>query len=293
MKIAIGTVNWNRKQDTSEFLQSLSKLDVRGLQTKTFIVSNQQIPRHKVILKRKNRGSAGGYNDAARKALKWGADYILLCNNDVLFKSRQLLKSLVETANLQPEIGVVAPKMLFASGFEFHKERYKKTDLGKVIWYAGGHFDWNSVFSVHHGIDEVDTGRYDLVEETEFVNITCILVKSAVFKKELFFDEKIFAYFDDNDWSQRLTQAGFKKYYDGRVAVFHKVNQTSGTGSPLSDYYLTRNRLIFGVRYAPLRTALALLREALRILFSGRPAQRRGVIDFFLGKRGALGRQIT
>ncbi len=289
-KIAICTVNWNNAKDTLELLESLKKIDTSGLVTRIFIVSNQKIPGYEVILKRKNRGSAGGYNDAAKAALKWGADFILLMGNDTLIKDLSLLKALIETTKSNPKIGVVAPKMLFAPGFEFYKEKYAKKDVGQVLWYAGGSFDWRNVMSQHRGIDEVDKGQYDQAEETGFCNTTCIFVPATVFKNGIFFDEDLFAYFDDNDWLQRLTLAGFKKYYDGRVAIYHKVSRTAGIGSPTSDYYITRNRLIFGLRYASLHTKIALLREALRLLFFGRPMQKRGVLDFFIGRRGALDR---
>ncbi len=303
-KVAICTVNWNGKKDTLDLLASLKKLDTSGLLVKIFLVSNQKelffkknssskrgVP-FELIYKKQNRGSAGGYNDGARAAIKWGADYILFLGNDTLIKNSSLVKDLVATAKSDPKIGLVSPKMYFAPGFEFYKKRYSKQDLGNVIWYAGGTFDWANVMSSHRGIDEIDTGKYEQVEETELNNTTCIFVSTEVFKKSIFLDEKLFAYFDDNDWSERVTRAGFKRYYDGRVAIYHKVSRTAGIGSPISDYYLTRNRLIFGMRYATIRTKISLFREALRLLFSGRPMQKKGVIDFFLGKRGELDNQI-
>lgn len=288
IKVAICTVSWNGKKDTIELLEGLKKLDIRDLEIKIFVVSNEEIkfPGAEIIIKEENRGSAGGYNDLAKTAILWGADFLLMLNNDTLVASPRLIKSLLETMEINEMVGVVAPKMLFAPGFEFYKDRYKKSQRGKVIWYAGGTFDWKNVMSVHRGIDEVDGGKFDLVEETNFINITCILVRAEVFKKGIFFDEKLFAYFDDNDWSQRLSLNGYKKYYDGLVAIYHKVSQTAGISSPISDYYITRNRLIFGMRYASLRTKIALLRQAASLLFFGRPAQKQGVWDFFLGKVG-------
>lgn len=300
-KIAIATVNWNGKQDTLEFLDSLKKLDTKGFDVRVFVTdggstdgsvealkklatSNQQLA---TIFKSENRGSAGGYNDGVKAGLAWGADYFLLINNDTLIKDTNLLKDLIKTLESDPTIGTVSPKMYFAPGFEYQKG-YKKTDRGNIIWYAGGHFDWNNVGAVHRGIDEVDTGKYDRVEETKFTNTTCILVNKAVFDRGIFFDEDLFAYFDDNDFLERVKKAGYKLYYDGLTNIYHKVSRTAGIGSPFSDYLTTRNRLIFGLRYAPSRTKLALLRESLRLLRVGRPMQKKGVIDFFIGKRGGL-----
>ncbi|OGG19246.1 hypothetical protein A2721_00230 [Candidatus Gottesmanbacteria bacterium RIFCSPHIGHO2_01_FULL_47_48] len=302
-KVGICTVNFNGKQDTLEFLSSLQKLDTSGLETRVFVVdggstdgstqefriqnSKFKIP-IELIEKTDNRGSAGGYNDGAKVALKWGADYILLINNDTLIKDKNLLKDLIKTMNSDPTIGLVSPKIYFAPGFEFFKERYPDKDKGKILWYAGGHFDWNNVRAVHRGIDEVDQGKYDLVEEINFISGTCMLVKKDIYDQGIFWDEGLLAYYDDNDFEVRVQKSGFRLYYDGLTSLYHKVSRTGGIASEYSDYMLTRNKLIFGFRYASLRTKIALFREASKLLLSGRPMQKKGVTDFLLGKRGTL-----
>lgn len=298
-KIAVCTVNFNGKNDTLELLQSLKNLHTNNLETKVFVVDGgssdgsveeiaSKFPQVEIIKKTQNRGSAGGYNDGAKAALKWGAQSILLINNDTLVKDSNLLLDLKKTLDSDPSIGVVSPKMYFAPGFEFHKDRYTDKDRGNVLWYAGGSFDWNNINSNHRGIDEIDSKKYDLVEETNFTNTTCILVRSEIFKREIFFDEGLFAYFDDNDFLQKVKKSGFKLYYDGLTNLYHKVSRTSGIGSPTTDYYTTRNRLIFGFRHASLHTKIALLKQAVSFFISGRPMQKKGVLDFFLGKRGCM-----
>lgn len=310
-KLAICTVNLNGKKDTLEFLESLTKLDTKNLEVKVFVTDGgstdgsvnmlknlvpsplgpQTQPRTaislEIILKSENRGSAGGYNDGAKEAMKWGADFVLLINNDTLIRDKNLLKDLIKTINSDPSIGLVSPKILFAPGFEYQKG-YNKTDKGNVIWYAGGHFDWKNIRAVHRGIDMIDSNKFDRVEETGLASGTCMLVKRKIFEQGIFWDEGMLAYYDDNDFEERVKQAGYKLYYDGLTSLYHKVSRTSGIGSEISDYYLSRNRLIFGFKYASLRTKFALFREALRLLRSGRPMQKKGVIDFFVGKSGAL-----
>ncbi len=300
IKIAICTVNWNGKKDTLDFLSSLKKLDTKGLEVQVFVTDGgssdgsadaikKQFPTTNLIEKKENRGSAGGYNDSAKAGLAWGADYILLINNDTEIKDKNLLLDLVKTIESEPNIGMVSPKLYFAPGFEYQKEKYKPSDKGNVIWYAGGSFDWKNINSHHRGIDDVDTGKYDLVEETEFVSSSCVLVSRKIYDKGIFWDEGLFAYYDDNDFQEKVKKAGFKLYYDGLTGIYHKVSRTGGIGSPFSDYMTTRNRLIFAMRYAPLRTKIAVLREAFRLLKTGRPMQKQGVKDFLLGIRGALG----
>lgn len=297
-KIAIITVNYNGREDTEDLLGSLDRLDTKGFEVKTIVVDNgsaddslskisKNFPKIDLIQTGLNLGFTGGYNKGIEHALDWGSDYFLIINNDTLVNSPDLIKRLVDTAEGDPRIGLVVPKIYFSKGFEFHKDRYKSEDLGKVIWYAGGSFDWDNVASIHRGIDEVDNGQYNKAQEVDFVTGCCILIKKEVIKKVGSFDNRLFAYFEDNDFSQRVINAGFKEVYDGSVSIYHKVSQTAGVGSTFSDYFSTRNRLIFGMRYASLRTKFALLRQAFRFLINGRPMQKKGVWDFFLGKTGA------
>jgi len=54
----------------------------------------------------------------------------------------------------------------------------------------------------------------------------------------------------------------------------------------MTDYLITRNRIAFAMKYAPLRTRLAILRQALGFLLFGRKTQRKGVVDWLSGKWG-------
>lgn len=305
-KIAIIILNYNGKNDTLELLNSLKKLrtclptgKTTNYELRTIVVDNassdgsvsaikQQFSDIDIVQTGLNKGFAGGFNKGIDYANIWGADYFLLLNNDILIKDEDLLVELVKTAELDSNIGLVSPKIYFAPGFEFYKERYKKEDKGKVIWFAGGKFDWNNIGSIHRGIDEVDEGRYNDIEEEEIISGACVLVKREVFERVGGFNEKFFLYFEDSDFIKRGRDAGFKTFYNGKVSVLHKVSRSTGLGSTLTDYFHTRNRLYFGFKYASSRTKFALFREAVKFVVFGRKAQRLGVWDFFAGNFGPL-----
>lgn len=293
MKVAIISVNFNGKDDTLELLESLDLLKQDKLEIKIIVVDNgssdgsvlairQKFPMVDIIQSGKNLGYSGGYNRGLEYACIWGADYYLLINNDCRIKDNNLLEELIKTA-ANPSVGLVSPKIYFSAGFEFHKNRYTKKDLGNVIWFGGGKFDWDNIGSIHSGLDEVDLGQYSEVIESEIISGACVLIKREVLDKVGFFDDRFFLYFEDSDFTLRTKKHGFKNYYNGTVAIYHKVSRSTGIGSEITDYYHSRNRLIFGMQYGRMRTKFALLREAIRLLINGRAAQRQGILDFFLG----------
>ncbi|MDO8638016.1 MAG: glycosyltransferase family 2 protein [Candidatus Daviesbacteria bacterium] len=295
-KVALITVNYNGLKDTLDLLASLQKLEIEGLDVKTIVVDNgssdnsvpeilEKFPKIDLVQTGGNKGFTGGFNKGLEYGKAWGADYFLLINNDTEIGSPNLLKDLIKTLEKNSSAGLVAPKIYFAKGYEYQKN-YSEKDLGKVIWYGGGSFDWDNVMSKHLGIDEVDSGNFDEEKETGFISGCCFLVKKEVIEKVGNFDEKLFAYFEDNDFLERVKLVGFKLFYNGQVFIYHKVSQTAGVGSEFADYFATRNRLIFGFKYAKARTKFALFRQSLGFLITGRPMQKRGVWDFFTGKTG-------
>jgi len=112
------------------------------------------------------------------------------------------------------------------------------------------------------------------------------LTSREVFEKTGYFDEKYFLYYEDADLSVRTKNKGFKIVYIPKSIIWHKTPARSADRIELQDYYITRNRLLFGFRYASFRSKSALLRESLLLLFKGRKWQKRGVIDYCFDKFG-------
>lgn len=294
-KLAIVTVNFNTDKDTDTLLESIQKLDTNGLTVTTIVVDNGSTTPYKLdkkfentlfIRSDENTGFSGGYNIGMKKALEEGADYILIVNNDTLM-DRHMLQELVKAFEINKKIGVTTPKIYFAKGHEFHKDRYKKEELGKVFWYAGGYTDWANVKSVHRGVDEVDHGQYDKTEKTTFASGCCMLFKREVLEKVGLFDNKFFLYYEDADLNERIQRAGFAIYYVPKAVLVH-INAASsgGAGNPLQDYFITRNQMLFGMKYAPHRTKIALIRQSIRLYRSGRPNQKKAIRDYYRRKLG-------
>lgn len=297
-KVFISIVNYNGKASTKKCLQELEKLEEGSFKLCVVVVDNNSTENFdlkeedfknlnlKIIRLQENLGFSGGHNKGISYAIINGADYVLILNNDVLL-DKNLIKELLEPLERDKSIGITVPKIYFAKGFEFHKDRYSSSELGKVIWYAGGEMDWRNLIGFHRGVDEVDGGQYDESSETNFATGCCMMVKKEVFEKVGLFNEKYFLYYEDSDLSIRVRKAGFKIIFIPTAVIWHEnAGSTGGSGSKLQDYYISRNRLLFGTSYAPFRTKISLVKESLLVLLNGREQQKKGTRDFYLRKFG-------
>jgi len=290
-KVSLIILHFINKELTGQCLESVKKLNTKGFDLTTIIVNNNPQENLKdlerkysdfIFLKTgKNLGFTGGNNVGIRQALESKADWIFLVNNDTIL-DKNLIVQLIKVGESDEKIGILGPKIYFAPGYEFHQERYKPNERGKVFWYAGGLIDWQNVLASHRGVDEVDKGQYDEQIETDFVSGCAMFVKREVFEKIGLLDERYFLYLEDNDFCQKAKREGFKIIYAPKAQLWHLNAESSAVGGPLQDYYITRNRLLFGMRFAPLRARVALFRESLRLFFSGSKWQRMGVRDFYL-----------
>lgn len=293
--VFVSVISFNNTKATLECLESLEKIKRNDFKLNVIVIDNSTDEKFstnkkynnfelEILKSETNLGFSGGQNLGIKYALKKNADFIVILNNDTVV-DENLINNLLNS--FKGNTGIVCPKIYFAKGFEFHKDRYKDNEKGKVIWYAGGIMDFKNVIGKHRGVDQVDKGQFDQEIETDYATGCCMMIKSEVFQKVGYLDDKYFLYYEDADFSMRARQLGFKILFVPKAFMWHKnAVSAGGSGSPLQDYYTTRNRMLFGFTYTSVRTKLALVRESLKIFISGRKWQRKGVRDFYLGAFG-------
>lgn len=287
-KVGVVIVTFNNGKDIRDCLEGLGENDILVVDNKSSddtVKIIKDFPNIKLIQLNENVGLSKANNLAIKEFLRKGMEYIFILNPDTLI-SPNLISDLVEVMQQNPKVGICGPKIYFAKGFEYHKESYTAKEKGNVFWYAGGIVDWKNVLISHFGVDQADSGQYESIRDTDFVSGCAMMVRSSVFEKVGFLDEKFAMYLEDLDFSLRAKNAGFKVVYAPVKAVWHKNAQSSGVGSQTQDYYVTRNRLLFAVKYSDTRAKLAVLKESIKLLFTGRSGQKQGVRDFYLGKFG-------
>lgn len=291
MKISCIVLNWNGEKYISETLDSLSKIEVGNFDYELIVVDNDssdnsiklienKFPKVKIIKSPVNLGYASGNNIGIKYALENGADYIFIVNSDITV-DKKIVINFLDSVSKYPQAGICGAKIYFAPGFEFHKDRYSPKEIGNVIWYAGGIIDWKNVIASHRGVDIVDKGQFDNDLEVDFVTGAVMFIKRQVFEKIGLFDVKYAFYYEENDFCQRAKKVGYQLMYISNCMAWHANAQSTGMGSPLQDYFISRNRLMFGIKYAPLMSKQALIRESYRLLKNGREWQKKGISDYY------------
>lgn len=290
--VAIIILNWKQPQLTVDTIDSVLKIKHPNFNYKIILVDNGSPDDSVKIFKEKyqknnlvkilesgfNLGYAGGNNFGINYALKKDFDYLMVLNNDVLVDP-EFTKELVNKLSIYD---IVGPKIYFAPGYEYHKDRYQQKDLGKVIWSMGGQMDWDNIYGSNIDIDKVDHGQFNKINSNiDFISGCCFLAKREVFEKIGTFDKNYFMYLEDVDFCHRAKLAGFTLACTPKSIIWHvNSGSTKGPGH-LQNYFITRNRMFFAYKYAKPRTKFAIFRESFKFLFKSK-WQRLAVIDFYL-----------
>lgn len=295
MKVGLVTLHYKNVKDTLDLVRSLTACIIpKNLDFHLYIIDNGGSEKLDIITSSKFKihqsvnpntdGFTGGNNLGFRQAINDGMDYIGTINNDT-YVDKNFLKAIAQSAITDPTVGLVGGLIYFAPGFEFHK-KYKKSELGKVIWFAGGEFDYLNVLGRHPEVDQIDDGHFDKPFETQFITGCFFITKREVLEKVGLFDNNYFMYLEDVDLSHRVKLAGLKLVVDPNIKFWHKVARGSGIGSSQNDYYITRNRLYFGFKFLSPRIRFALVREGIRNLFKASTQKKKAFRDFILHRMG-------
>ena len=268
MRVVAVVLAWNGREDTLACLGSLEGEDVEVI-----VVDNASqdgtadaVTGAEVVRNERNLGYAGGMNVGIRRALELGADAVLLLNNDVEVEPG----AIAALARGAEGAGAVCPVIVFAD------------DPGRV-WYSGARFDPRRGYNGRHLTDTIEAPR-----ETERICGAAVLMPRAALEAVGLFDEDLFAYVEDADWSLRARAEGLSLRVVPDSRVRHKVSaSTGGEGSPGALYYTARNLPTVLERHAPLGVLGTWRRRAVAIgaLFVQALAARRGVTAVLQGWR--------
>lgn len=293
--VSIIVLNYNSRDDTLDCLRSLQHLTYLAAQI--ILVDNGSTdgtveavracyPKVTIIETGQNLGFTGGNNIGIQHALRQGAEYIMLLNNDTIV-APDMIDVLVNAMRQDPSLSITGPTIYYY-------------DQPEIVWSAGGSIDWRRGQTHMMGINEEDKGQFGQTPRiVEFVTGCALMARRDVWEQVGLLDDKFFMYFEETEWCVRATRAGFKIAHVPAAMMWHKISVQARATSPRTFYYMTRNRLLFLNRtHASLQTWMYTLLEYVRtfVSWSVRPKWRdqrplrdmmvRAIKDYSTGKFG-------
>ncbi len=190
-----------------------------------------QYPAVRLIELPENRGFTGACNAGMQAAR--GA-FVALLNNDTE-ADPGWAAAVVEAFNRQPEIGIVASKMLL---FEQRDRIHTAGDYFTVDGRAG-----------NRGVWQADAGQFD---REEYVFSACggsSVYRRAMLDKIGLLDDDFFFSLEDIDLAWRAQLTGWRCLYTPRAVVYHHLSATGG--GVTASYYDGRNLIFVLVKNVP------------------------------------------
>lgn len=286
-------VNWNRKKDTLECIDSLLGSTYPSLVV--YVVDNgstdgsadtiaERYPIVRLIRSETNLGFAGGNNLGLERMMANGVDFAFLVNNDVVV-AHDAVDWLMAGVHGYPGVGVLCPKVLLHSD-------------PSTIWSAGGMLDPATGVATQRHYGEKSNGQSKVAAEVDYAVGCAMLVKMEAVRAAGLMDSRYFMYYEEADWCRRIREVGYTIMYVPLSEVRHKVELGDDSRND-APYYFARNRLLYldcgGMsRKQIARIAVAdVLRSAIGHAARGRIRRSRlmirGLMDFYSGRFGRLG----
>ena len=239
--VSIISVNYNQPAATAEMLSSLYQVNTyRDIEvividncSREFDVGEweKKFPQVRFIASPTNLGFAGGNNLGLQVAR---GDYFFLINNDTEV-SADLVARLVETMEANPQVGVVSPRIL-----DFHPpQNLQYSGYSPMNYYTG------------RNRNDAPAHLKNGVGETGYAHGAAMMLRRAAVEAAGLMDESYFLYYEELDWCERIKKAGYEIWVNLNAVIYHKESMAVGKQSPLKEYYMTRNRILFQRRHAP------------------------------------------
>lgn len=249
-------VDNNSTDKSVELIKELTSSRVNPLINNSLMNNKSTI---KLIENRTNLGFAGGVNVGMKYALKNGAEYVMLLNQDAKVE-KGTIENLVEVMKGDGKVGICGP-LIF--------------DNKKKIWSAGGVVDKKRYSGGH--LFKIINGQKPY--EIDFISGCAMMIKKKILEKIGFFDERFFLYYEDVDFCFRARKAGFKSVFAPLAIVDHHYHKTADK-EKIKEYFMARNHLLFLEKHAPLRMKI---REIVRLPKTIYEHLSRGEVHALLG----------
>lgn len=179
----------------------------------------------------KNIGFAKAANKGIIKSLEKGVDYILLLNDDA-FIDKDCMKKLIEALENNNKALLAGPTIFYAKDTE-------------KVWHTGGYLNRFLTIKIPYKNKKVPKEflKKLSIQEVDFLTGCVLLIKREAFDKIGLFDENLFFYAEDLDYSIRVKKAGYKLLWVPYVFAWHDIDIIKGRTTPFVMYHLAKSNI--------------------------------------------------
>lgn len=192
-----------------------------------------------------NLGFSGGNNQAMRRALEEGYDYMYLLNPDTEAQAG-FLDEAIRVAETDPAIGIVQSQL------RLHPQTGLLNSYGNEIHFLGFGYAGGESLGIHAPEAEAKLR----VREIAYASGAGMLIRASLLREIGFLDEELFAYHEDLEFSWRARLSGHRVRLAPESLVYHKYEFSR---SIRKYFWMERNRLIVLLRMYRVATLLLLL----------------------------------
>jgi len=277
--VVVSILNWNAAATTLSCLHSVLRQEQHGLRVELVVVDNGSTPADRDLLRNglpgsvhllrmdHNTGFAAGHNVVIREALKRGADFIWLLNNDAQVTDAALAR-LVDFMQRHPECGCVSPAI-------------HAVHDASLVDFCGAWHDWAALESRRPNDPAVVRRMEQNAPDQMWNHGTAPLLRLSALAEVGMLDERYFAYYEDDDLGVRLSHGGWMNQMCHEASVRHERRTSILAERPAYYFHLmARNAFLFWERYTPAPHRRGLRRRLLcRALIEAAKLRDRGYGD--------------
>ena len=180
-----------------------------------------------------NLGFGHGHNIAIRKAIEMNAQYHVVINPDIYWKS-QVIESLAAYMNNNPDCGLVMPKILYPDGSIQYLCKLLPTPMSL---FSRRFLPFKKIVQKMDERFELRFADYGKEMEVPSLSGCFMFLRVDVLKKVGMFDERYFMYAEDLDFCRRIGEVSKTMYYPA-VSVFHEYGKGSYKNKKLLKYHI-------------------------------------------------------
>jgi len=199
----------------------------------------KKFPRVKYFKSSKNLGYGAGNNLGAKLAK---GEYLFILNPDTKFDNNviDLLHNFIKR---NKKVGAVSPLLIKQNDDPYDPQGSLELTPKNAVF---------SISIINKFFPDNSVARkfwqrqwdFESTKEVEVCPGTCFLISKKLYEKLGGFDERFFLFFEENDFSRRIKNAGYKLFIYPEAKLYHKLGKSTSK-NPNSNKFFQKSRFLY------------------------------------------------